>query len=155
MGTLHGVPMAYYLTHVNDETDECILWPYGQNGSGYGVLWFDGRTQKVHILSCVHHHGPRPSGMDATHLPVICHNTLCFNGRHLRWGSARENHADAVRDGTATVYERCGQAKLTWALATEIRERYAAGGVTQAALGIEYGVHNSVINRIVHQQAWV
>jgi hypothetical protein len=93
--------------------------------------------------------------MDATHLPVVCHNTLCFNGRHLRWASARENFADAVLDGTAAIYNQSGQAKLTWTLAAEIRARYAAGGITQVALAVEYGVHNSVISRIVHQKAWI
>lgn len=45
-------------------------------------------------------------------------------------------------------------AKLDKAAADQIRARYFAGGVTQRALGREYGVHYSQIGAIVRGAAW-
>jgi hypothetical protein len=46
-------------------------------------------------------------------------------------------------------------AKLTHELADQIRERYAAGGISQRALGLEFGVHHSQVGAIVRGEAWV
>lgn len=43
---------------------------------------------------------------------------------------------------------------LTQEKADEIRSRYAAGGVTQAALGEEFGVTPGAISRIVNHASW-
>lgn len=92
----HGVARAYFLAHVDDETDECIVWPFGTSGRGYGVLRFDGTPQKVHALACIRHNGPIPQpGMVVRHLPG-CTNRRCFNWRHLSWGTRWQvSHPDS------------------------------------------------------------
>jgi predicted transcriptional regulator len=40
------------------------------------------------------------------------------------------------------------------AQALEIRERYARGGVTQAALAREYGVHQPTVSSICSGKTW-
>jgi HNH endonuclease len=157
--TKRGEPMAYYLAHVDDETEECIVWPYSAS-RGYGWLLFDGHVRPVHVLACERRHGLRPAGMEAIHAPVVCHNTRCFNWRHLRWGTHSENIRDAIRDGTAVNNlvqrpgEEHGTAKLTWTQVNEIRARYATGEVGYTALAREYGVHNSTIGGIITQKYW-
>jgi hypothetical protein len=74
-----------------DETDECVLTPYVQKASGYGVWAADGQKFRAHVESCTVHHGPRPEGMDALHK---CGVRNCINGRHLYWGDDFDNVAD-------------------------------------------------------------
>jgi len=50
--------------------------------------------------------------------------------------------------------ERNRHAKLTEAQVVEIRKRYAAGGVTQRVLGLEYGVYPSHVGSIVTGVKW-
>lgn len=46
-------------------------------------------------------------------------------------------------------------AKLTEDDVFEIREAYAAGGVTQKELALQYGVHQAQICRVVRYQTYV
>lgn len=50
--------------------------------------------------------------------------------------------------------ERVNTAKLTAAQVTEIRTRYAAGGVTQKQLAVEYDVTHGTLGKIVRYEAW-
>lgn len=45
-------------------------------------------------------------------------------------------------------------AKLTDQKVRDIRARYAAGGVTQRALGDEYGVSDVAIRNVIHRKTW-
>jgi predicted transcriptional regulator len=45
-------------------------------------------------------------------------------------------------------------AKFTDEQVADIRSRYAAGGITQGALGQEFGVHTNTINRIIKGKAY-
>ena len=86
--TFVGVPLAHYYATVETITDDCILWPYGLTGDGYGrVLMVEGPSD-VHVLACGYGHGPRPDGMEVRH---FCRNRHCYNPRHLRWGTRLEN----------------------------------------------------------------
>jgi DNA invertase Pin-like site-specific DNA recombinase len=48
-----------------------------------------------------------------------------------------------------------GNARLTEAEVRAIRRRAAEGGVTQAALATEYGVHEVTISQIINRKTWV
>lgn len=48
-----------------------------------------------------------------------------------------------------------GRSKLTWARAEELRQRYAAGGITHRALARELGVAKSTVGRVVRGATWV
>jgi hypothetical protein len=50
--------------------------------------------------------------------------------------------------------ERNGHAKLADAAVVEIRERYAAGGISQQALADEFGVHQGTISKVVLGLGW-
>lgn len=152
--TVRGATQVYFWAHVDDDTNECIVWPFNKVGAGYGQITIDGHKRDVHVLACERHHGPRPPGMLAIHTPVVCHNRACFNWRHLSWGTLQQNRADMGPDGTLLFGEHHPQARLTREQIDEIRTRYTAGGVTQYALAEEYGVWQSAISRIVNQRRW-
>ena len=150
-GTSQGEPMRFYLAHVDDVTDDCILWPYGQQGGGYGVMYPNGASACVHVLACERFHGPKPDGMEVCH---SCRNKHCFNPRHLRWGTSAENAADCARDGTQVMGERSNMAKLSEADVIVIRDEYASGSVSQRALAIRYGVTQSTIGPLLLRKTW-
>ena len=150
--TFDGVPLAHYYATVDTMTDDCILWPYGLNGTGYAQVMLDGEHVTLHALACEQFHDPRPAGMEVLH---SCRNRDCYNPRHLRWGTRQENSADTLRDGTRARGEMIHQSKLTREQVLEIRTSYAAGGVLQRELGDEYGVAQQTIGRIVRRTEWV
>ena len=147
-----GVALAYFHAHVNDETDDCIVWPYARAASGHGRIRIKGISYGVHELACELHYGPRPAGMSAIHGP--CHNPACFNWRHLSWGTHHRNMLDRERDGTLPRGNVLPQAKLTRELVIEIRARYAYGDISQEQLAIEYGVTRRTIGRVVSRENW-
>jgi hypothetical protein len=98
------------------ESDECLLWPFGQNGGGYAklnrFLRIDG-TNKVGRVICLLKHGKPPSKEhEAAHSP-ICISSLCINHKHLRWATKKENMADKIACGTSLRGKRNHNTKLT------------------------------------------
>lgn len=91
-----------------------------------------------------------------------CDNPPCCNPRHLIEGTFADNSRDASgrhRLSPQTNPERYrGERhyahRLTRDQVREIRERYAAGHVTQAVLGAEYGVRQAAISKVVLNQRW-
>jgi len=133
------------------ETDDCILWPYSQDGRGYGQMRSKGRVRKVYRASCEMAHGqPTTPNHEVAH---SCRNRSCFNPRHLRWATRAENASDRLKDGTAPRGENCGTAKLTTYLVREMRI-YARSGVQQKELAAYYDVSEPTVSQIVNRQSW-
>lgn len=134
------------------ESDDCVAWPYANNGIGYGAIWDGRRMTSTHRLACLVAHGEPPSGgYEAAH---SCHNRSCMNPRHLRWATVAENSADRLVDGTHARGERCVTAKLTEAQVLEIRRRYRSGGVTTRSLAFDYGVSQTQICSVLNGKVW-
>jgi hypothetical protein len=139
---------------LSQETDACIEWPFALR-NGYGVIKSQdrGRMVEVHALVCERTYGPRPEGLMALHGP--CHNPTCLNKRHLRWGTAEENHGpDRVRDGTSNRGERHGFAKLTEREVREIRQQYDTGEWSYRSLAAAFGVCHQTVMDIVTRRLW-
>lgn len=63
---------------------------------------------------------------------------------------------DKNRESTrGNAGERHPNSKLNWRLVRKIRKEYAAGGTSYPKLGRKYGVHHSVIGRVVINELWV
>ena len=130
------------------ETDECILWPYGTSGSGYGHVWHKGRMEKTHRLALVLATGEGRPGLDAAHGP--CHTKTCMNVRHLSWKTRSDNLRDKVRDGTHDRGERHYSARLTEAQAREI----LASTERAVDLAQRYGIARQTVNGIRSRRNW-
>ncbi len=61
---------------------------------------------------------------------------------------------DMVTKGRQSRGECAASAKLCDVDVVSIRDRYAAGGISQRKIAMEFGVHNSVISRIVNHKIW-
>jgi hypothetical protein len=134
--------------------DGCHLWLLPPGSNGYGRFKSNKVTHYAHRWGYEHLFGPIPEGLVVRH---ICDVKLCQNPDHWLLGS----HADNIRDrderglGVWLSGERHGCAKLTAVQVQEIRDRYAAGGVTQTSLAAEFGVTQAAVYKILHRKTWV
>lgn len=88
---LHETPLTqrhqFVLDAVANETDRCILWPYGLQNK-YPRVKIDGKAWRVCHLVLVRSGQPRIGNRMAHHIPHCMHRT-CINKRHLHWGTDR------------------------------------------------------------------
>jgi hypothetical protein len=151
--TKRGEPLAYLLAHLTAMPTECTSWPYGGDLDGYGRVRVDGKKVAVHVLVCTWYHGPRPAGMVASH--SCGHGHLgCFTPIHLLWQTPEQDNRDRIRHGTMPLGVRNGRARLTEEQVRDIRARYAAGGVSERQLAVEFEVGRYTIRAILRRETW-
>jgi hypothetical protein len=140
----HDVVLKY-------EGDECLAWPFYRI-NGYGRVYIDGVCHTVSRLVCELANGPPPSpGMDAAH---SCGNGHlgCSTKRHLRWATRKENIADALAMGTASIGSKRPLAKLNEEDTKTIRK--LSGKFKQKELADMFGVSNQVISGVITGKIW-
>lgn len=110
------------------------------------------RTQlRLHVLVLETFVSPKPPGMMGCHRNDIPTDNRVSN---LYWGTMKDNATDSVRNGRTFRGERCHAAKLTASQVQEIRRRYALGGISQQALGDQYGLPQETISAVVRRKSW-
>ena len=92
--------------------------------------------------------GPRPQGMIPLHKDGNSTNNTPGN---LRYGTNKENTADAVKHGTLPMGQSHGMSKLTEQQVSAIR---ASSGITQNELAALYRVSNGLISQIKSRRIW-
>lgn len=107
---------------------------------------------KVQVLVCTAFHGTKPTGRhESAHWDGNPRNNRADN---LRWATKKENEEDKKRHGTYQYGVNNVSNKLSEQNVRDIRQRYAAGGVTQRALAREYGLHQVTVSEIVLRKIW-
>ena len=141
-GRLRRFPGVVLTQWVNSSGYLCV------NLSKNGVC----TSHPVHSLVAAAFIGPRPPGLQVHHGPARQHNNSPSN---LSYGTAKENAADKLRDGTLTSGERNGRSKLTNAQVLQIRRllENAPRGTT-ARLAREFGVSFSTVSMIKRGKTW-
>ena len=155
----------------------CWIWTGAKDRDGYGRFWIGGKTKRAHRVSYEAFKGPIPGDLELLH---SCDNPSCVNPEHLSAGTSKDNSQDMMRKGRHvwTLHpEKCPRgdahhwrrhpdrvirlpgelnpnAKLKADQVVEIRARYAAGGVTYAALGGDYRITATLACAIVKRRAW-
>jgi hypothetical protein len=87
-----------------DTSSGCREWTGGKNVQGYGLLFVDGRNQRIHRLAWTLVNGPIPPGIGVLH---HCDNPPCcqteptegYPDGHLFLGTQAENLADMTTKG--------------------------------------------------------
>lgn len=80
-----------------DKATGCILWTGARHERGYGLVWFEGRKQRVsRVVFKVLKKRPLRRRELALH---SCDNPPCFNPDHLHRGSHRRNMLECIARG--------------------------------------------------------
>lgn len=138
------------------KTRRCWLWTGTKNNMGYGTFMrVSPKKELAHRVAWYIAHGELPGAARVLH---TCDNPACVRPDHLFLGTMRDNSQDMLAKGrnkyVAHPGEANGQAKLTEGQVREMREKYAAGGVTQAQLAKEYEISQALAHFVVTRKAW-
>src|SRR3990167_746267 len=66
----------------------CWIWTGGRHEKGYGLVKWQGKTQRIHRVVFETVYGPIPYGLVIHH---ICRTRACLNPDHLCLATQREN----------------------------------------------------------------
>ena len=117
---------------------------------GYEVVSFstNNKTKTYYKHRLVLHAfvGECPFGCEALH---INGNKLDNRLENLRWGTRKENVADSIKHGVATIGARNGQAQLTVDMVKVIRQSKLTKD-SVAKLSDQFQVSNYVIRRVLN-----
>ena len=159
--TRHTLPDRFWAKVDRRGPNDCWNWTATKSRDGYGHIHTDRlHAEKAHRVSYRLHFGEIPSGMAVMHR---CDNPSCVNPSHLELGTLAENNADRNAKGRQAAGERLslvkrgerhGAAKLSEHDVVAIRERFAAGRVSQDELALEYGVSRTNISAIIVRRSW-
>lgn len=144
---INSADVARFWAKVRQAPNGCVEWTGNRAGGRtrrlYGQFSYTVEGTQVHIyahrLAWMLAHGPIPEGHYICH---TCDNGLCVAAAHLFAGTQFDNMRDASAKGRLHVPKRRNRARIA-----EIRAKWLAGGVTQAALAAAYAVHPVQISR--------
>jgi hypothetical protein len=150
-----GEALRFFEELIKSQTDDCIVWPYARNCSGYGVFGKRRGEIKSSLVSrvvCLTVHGmPVPPRDEAAHTCGNVHNG-CVNPRHLDWKTSKQNKADQLVHGTRNRGERNGQSTLK---EEEIRQiKVLAKTMSQSDVAVRFRIDQSHVSNIVNGKSW-
>jgi hypothetical protein len=125
------------------------------NVSGYPVTAFSVKNKTklfyIHQLLLKAFVRMPNRGEECLHINGIKNDCRLEN---LRWGTRKENVADAIKHGTATVGERNGGARLSQDDANNIRLVKETYKLFNKQIANYYGVTSSTISRIIRNETY-
>lgn len=149
--TPNGEKLAWLMSTIHLDTDNCIIWPFRVGNHGYGFLTFEGTQLLAHHVVLKLHNRSCPAGLEETR--HLCNNKTCVNNRHLMIGDPIDNATDRVVAGTSPKGSKHGLSKLTEHDVKLIRETPKYWGVN-VALANQFGVSKSLISHIRLNKRW-
>ena len=148
-GTKKEEACAFLRAHIDDDSQNCIVWPFARDRKGYPLgIRVDGRLVKGHRLMCEMAHGQPPSA--GLHVAHSCHNSSCVNPNHLRWATPSENEQDKRKNGTYQDCEQSTGAKLT----NEQARAIFADNRSRACIAKAYSISVQTVAYIKTRRTW-
>lgn len=134
----------------------CFLWLGSVAEQGYGLFPMPGSGGYAHRAALLLSIGPSTSPR-RTYALHSCDNRLCVNERHLRWGTQKENIAEARDRGRIRLpglrgedhsRARCTEAQISQAL------EMVAGGLTRVAAARAVGITAGTLYQAASGRSW-
>lgn len=151
VGAPPKIPLAVRIARFSVPVGDCTEWSGARDLDHYGVIVIGGKQFRAHRIAFEVASGePIPAGLIVRHK---CDNPPCVKFEHLELGTPANNSRDMAQRGRSAAGERSGGAKLTALEVEAIRSR-VANGERQLAVGIEYGIGQTQVSRIVNRQRW-
>jgi len=121
---------------------------------GYGLFSLNGRLrQATHIALELSGYLIPVEFLQVRH--YVCDNPPCCRPSHLKIGTRQDNANDMTSKVRQARGERNGRAKLRGQKdADEIRHLYEVGGISQRALGRQFGIGQARISKILRGEGW-
>lgn len=137
------------------DPDSCWGWSGSLDQSGYAQFSWEG-GHAAHRWSWTYHNDRSiPDGMSICH---TCDNPPCTNPRHLFLGTHAENMADMTEKGRRSRKGPRGPAAQAAVLTEwdvrDIREMYAATGLSHRVIAAGYGVCAATVSHILSRRNW-
>jgi len=149
----YGEALQWLMDHADYGLDDCLIWPFSCNDTGYGQLNNGGRTERAHRRMCIIAHGRPPfRGAQAAH---SCGrgSSGCVNPRHLRWATRQENMAEMSEHGHSNRGSKSPQTTLVDVDVRAIRLA-AEQGESQRSISQRYGISQTGVSLIVRRKNW-
>lgn len=132
------------------KADQCIEWPFGTNGHGYGRATVNRKRVLVAWITCEMINGPKPS--DEYEVAHNCGNRICVNPLHLRWDTRAGNMHDKDMHGTDNKGEKHASHKLKISDIMDIKKMCASN--THREIAKHFGISTSLVSMIRNGQRW-
>lgn len=136
----------------------CILTPYALGSHGYGQICINNERLLHHRVAYCEAKGVSLASIKGMVVRHTCDNKPCINPEHLVIGTQSDNMMDCVeRDRHARVGlsgEEHPGAKLTAEQVDSIRSEFTGRRGQLTELGTKYGVHRSLVRKIVDGKLW-
>ena len=137
---------------ITTTSEDCILWPFGVGGNGYGATRDPDLGKQVNAMRRVLQlaTGELGVGLYALH---SCHVKLCVNPNHLRWGTPKDNALDGNGHGPINQGTRHGANRYS---EDQIRQVRSTDGSRAAlkAVAEELGMHFNYADLIWRRKRW-
>lgn len=136
------------------DLNDCWIWLYGTNSSGYGQFRIENSMYLAHRISYLIYKG---NYGDEDKILHTCHIPRCINPRHLKIGTQQENMDDMVKAGRSPNKRGSnnGRTLLTEDDVREIRSLYDTTPMTHKQLANKYGLSSATIDSIVNRRTWI
>lgn len=132
----------------------CWLWNGTMTSEGYGYFYYPKAPRRclAHRFSYFLAEGSMP----AANVLHRCDTPRCVRPDHLFLGTHQDNMADMVAKGRARGVrgETNHKAKVTAEQVLRLRARFAAGGITKAALARQAGLSETGLRHILNGTNW-
>lgn len=134
------------------EGDDCLLWPFSNNGNGY-PRYSDGKKKRyAHRNVCEAVYGHPPGERAETAHSCGNGHLGCITPKHLRWATRQENIDDMRAHGTILEGEKNPRSKLTKDEVAEIRS--LKGNISCRRAGMRFGVAAQTVHDIWSGRTW-
>lgn len=150
-----------FWSKVNEQSpNECWPWTGSINSHGYGQFAiYRGKSRKWVYAHRLSYELSTAESIDGKVIRHSCDNPPCVNPEHLQPGTQAQNVRDAIDRGRSVpppihYGSSHHHARLTEECVRKIRQRYAAGGITQTALAVEFGISQTVISDLIRHKIW-